>query len=860
MSIFVSIACFMDKDIINTIEDCLKKAKNSNQIVFGICLQYDKNDDFLKKYDNNPQFKIHRMDWKNAKGPTYARYLISNLINNEDYFLQIDCHTRFFENWDEIAISCLKECNDNKSILTAFPISIKNMHEKNYPLNKSPRSFRLLSTESIITGSYCCHSNKPELTYNLSAAFLFGKINFIKEVKYDPVVTFSFQKIEQQFYAIRLFTHGWNLYMPTKHIVSTFYEKMPHYDSNNKRIYPPCDVNRGEMSWKRVLYYYGLLSIEEVPVAVKTDIEKYGLGSKRTLNEFFKIHNQENAIQNLKNGLIYSNGKWSKFTFNCKNNIFIKLLSNNEKFIEGDENNKVDFNWNIQPKNINSKFQHYLFQSVSFIDNKYEFFKLLKNNNIVNGIPKTYFHVDEIKNFNKNYFLKYAHVNGGKSVNIVRSKNEIKELLKKNKNSFIIQEEVPNMLLIDEKKHVLRIYILIVNNEFYITTNGYIVLQKNNYNATSNDRQQHIEHDLSWSKNYEYKSHTIYKNTFDKVVELFKNICFVINNKLIFKNNCFQVLGIDVMFDNNYDPYILEINSWPNMNFYQGNGISYMNEFFTNFLNNIVIPKLENKPLIESYYFKKLNLNSQLYNNNNIQSTIFTRNEPKILILILSSNGVYEETNKLSEQTWLKEITNYKNMQYFFYYGKNNSKSKDANKIFTNNDETRNKILNKTIDVFKYVNKNIEFDYILRLCACSYVDLKKLNNFVKTLENRKIFSGPFNNTSEGADKRYNLKREPFITGANMLFSKDVVDFIVKNETLLDYAKYGHADDLNISMIINSHYILKSQWLNQAWININDTSINYCEQLKNNNFYHYHYNHNKFKQKLLEFHKNYTFNT
>ena len=26
--IFVSIACYMDKDIINTIEDCLKNAKN----------------------------------------------------------------------------------------------------------------------------------------------------------------------------------------------------------------------------------------------------------------------------------------------------------------------------------------------------------------------------------------------------------------------------------------------------------------------------------------------------------------------------------------------------------------------------------------------------------------------------------------------------------------------------------------------------------------------------------------------------------------------------------------------------------------------------------------------------------------
>jgi len=106
--IFVSIACFCDKDIKNTIEDCLLKANNPDNIIFGICLQYDPEDDFLKDYDNKPQFRIEKIHWKEAKGPTYARYLISKLLENEEYFLQIDAHTRFFQNWDLIAIECLK--------------------------------------------------------------------------------------------------------------------------------------------------------------------------------------------------------------------------------------------------------------------------------------------------------------------------------------------------------------------------------------------------------------------------------------------------------------------------------------------------------------------------------------------------------------------------------------------------------------------------------------------------------------------------------------------------------------------------------------------------------------------------------
>ena len=73
-TIFVSIACFMDEDIVNTIDDCLNKAKYPEKICFGVCLQYDPEDNFFSKYDNHPQVKMKRMHWKEARGPTFARY------------------------------------------------------------------------------------------------------------------------------------------------------------------------------------------------------------------------------------------------------------------------------------------------------------------------------------------------------------------------------------------------------------------------------------------------------------------------------------------------------------------------------------------------------------------------------------------------------------------------------------------------------------------------------------------------------------------------------------------------------------------------------------------------------------------
>jgi len=534
--IFVSIACFMDKDIINTINDCLLKAKYPNNLTLGICLQYDTNDDFLKMYDNNPQFKIIKMRWKEAKGPAYARGLIYELFSNETYFFQVDCHTRFFSNWDINLINCLSECKklNKKSIISHYPININNMNDVN-----SLKQIANISTVRCIDsqlgikthGRFIDINNTPKESWGISAAMLFFDRQAYIDVPFDKEIYHGEQFEEQVVLAARYWTHGYNIYTPTKHIIST------EYITNTSRFKERPPIN--------------------------------SLSKKETYNRLLHI---------------------------------MKLKYNND----------------------------------------------------------------------------------------------------------------------------------------YVLCNP----------------------------NYIGKERTI--------------------------QDYYKLLGI---FDK-------------------------VKDIFTfNYLN---------------------------YNNS----------EPKILILILSSDGVYEEMSKLSENTWLNHIDKYKNIQYKFYYGKNKTNNKDKNKIFTSHDEIRSKILNKTIDVFKYVDNNYDYDYVLRLCACSYVDLNKLNNFAKTVGNTRIFSGPFNNTSSGADKRYNLKREPFITGANLFLSNDVVKYLIENEHLLDYEKYGPADDLNISMVINKNYIHKDNWLNQNWIKLNDSSKIYCEKMKNNKNYHYHYDHLEFKDQLLEFHKNY----
>ena len=241
-----------------------------------------------------------------------------------------------------------------------------------------------------------------------------------------------------------------------------------------------------------------------------------------------------------------------------------------------------------------------------------------------------------------------------------------------------------------------------------------------------------------------------------------------------------------------------------------------------------------------------------IYNMDQYYKSLTNKNAPKILILILSSGGIYEKTNKLSRLTWLNNIKDFPNIEFKFYYGNSKTEFK-SDEIHINCADKRYNILYKTIKCFELIDKDHDYDFILRLCACSYIDLYKLNKFVSKLDKKKIFSGPENVTSQRADLRYNLKKEKFIVGANMLLSRDVIKDIITNNNKLNYKKYGHADDLCLSIYIKEHIVPENKWIKQPWIDLNNKHV---ENLQKTTSYHFHYNHRNYFDKLCEFHKNY----
>lgn len=85
--IFVSIASFEDDELLNTVIDCIEKAENPENLVFGFCLQYDKVPEpdlsFIKD-----QSIITRIDVNNRPGLLKIRYDLAKYLTDEDFLFK----------------------------------------------------------------------------------------------------------------------------------------------------------------------------------------------------------------------------------------------------------------------------------------------------------------------------------------------------------------------------------------------------------------------------------------------------------------------------------------------------------------------------------------------------------------------------------------------------------------------------------------------------------------------------------------------------------------------------------------------------------------------------------------------------
>ena len=270
-TIFVMVPCYRDAECPATLNSIFSNAQYPQRITVGLCVQNKEGDvECPNEVHKNANIRTITLDHKNAKGPCYARFLISTLYRDEDYVLSVDCHTNFVQGWDTLCIKMLKECPDPaKSVLTTHP-------PKQYKDPSTKRTTHIckgkFSGNTVSFSSIEVSAQKKNMkTPFIGWGFIFMPGSTLKTVPLDPNLDFLFEG-EELLYAIRLWTFGYNAYSPRVSVCTHAYER-----KNQPSVY--IDVPNWKPKQDK--------SIEKITDILKgKNIECYGIGKDRTVKSY----------------------------------------------------------------------------------------------------------------------------------------------------------------------------------------------------------------------------------------------------------------------------------------------------------------------------------------------------------------------------------------------------------------------------------------------------------------------------------------------------------------------------------------------------------------------------------------------
>jgi hypothetical protein len=294
--IFISLACYRDPEITPTIRDAYNKAKNKNLLVFGVYAQMAEIDEKIDlSFIDKEQVRLLVKDNTKARGPSYARYIIYNkLYKDELYYLQIDSHTRFAENWDIELIAMHSKLSAN-SVISTYPKGYQLNHEI---ILANSDKMNILKFKKIRDGipifntTTIPQEDKPKRNYFWAAGYSFCYGAIFKIIPFDPHLKNLFWG-EEFLMSLRFFTNNIKIYSPNRHIIYTLWTR-----NYRHTFWELKEKMNGKFETYGFLSFLRLCSIanffpnngdffEKLESKFRDEIEKYGVGNKKTVEDFY---------------------------------------------------------------------------------------------------------------------------------------------------------------------------------------------------------------------------------------------------------------------------------------------------------------------------------------------------------------------------------------------------------------------------------------------------------------------------------------------------------------------------------------------------------------------------------------------
>lgn len=231
--IFISIACYRDPDVVNTVRSAYDNASNKENLFFCVVSQDEDDQHPDLSFIPENQVRLIKTHWSESMGLGWARELATRDIN-QTYFLQIDSHSRFVAGWDSLIVGNyerVKKFWGSRLILTAYPDPFEVNWATTPPtdvFNPYPElkkiSVRWASDSKLLKGGITWPDvvdtvSGDEVLY-LAGGSLFCYSNLMAELPYDKLIYFDG---EEGSMSLRAYTRGMRMVSPVvKYMYSNY--------------------------------------------------------------------------------------------------------------------------------------------------------------------------------------------------------------------------------------------------------------------------------------------------------------------------------------------------------------------------------------------------------------------------------------------------------------------------------------------------------------------------------------------------------------------------------------------------------------------------------------------------------------
>lgn len=281
--IFVMMPAYRDTETQWTIRDAFAQAADPDRIAVGVVWQIDPQVDgaCFTAITRPDQVRSLCFDYREARGCSWARNQGMRLWDGEGWLLQIDSHMRFVPGWDRRMLAQIAACGVTRALLTNRP------PHYDLPDGRHPDVFSAMTADRfddrgvLFFGARVMDAPAtPRRTAFCGGGFIFGPAERAVEVPFDPHIYFVG---EEPNLAVRLWTHGWELFCPNDMLI------YHHYGAGGPgRRHSWGEVRRSQRLHERTMQRMDhLLGIRRTRhMSALTDLGRYGLGTARSLAQY----------------------------------------------------------------------------------------------------------------------------------------------------------------------------------------------------------------------------------------------------------------------------------------------------------------------------------------------------------------------------------------------------------------------------------------------------------------------------------------------------------------------------------------------------------------------------------------------